>query len=100
VEPKSVEMITYIIAAIGLVIFYLVLQTVIKNPEKKKLNIFSIFLGFLIGIVEGWLVCGIIVLYLDYINLFHLKNVLETTPLFRAVTMPVKWILFFDFIKI
>jgi hypothetical protein len=100
VDAKSVEMIKFIVAAIGMVIFYLVLMNVFKNPEKKKLNVFNIFFGFLVGIVEGWLVCGIVVLYLDYINLFNIRKVLESTPLFQAIVLPVKWLLFFDFIRI
>lgn len=103
VDMKSVEMIKFIIAAIGVVIFYLVLQAVIKNPEKKPLNIFTIFMGFLVGLVQGWLICGVVVLYLDYINIFNIRSILEaksTLPLFHALTLPVKWVLFFDFIRI
>ncbi len=95
---SRVELVSYIIGGIGTVIFFLVLKNAIKNPEKKKVNIVGHFLGFLVGIVEGWLVSGVIVLYLDFFKVPELSKILAPA-FYQSIVLPVKWILFLDFIR-
>lgn len=95
---SKVELISYIIGGIGTVIFFLVLKNVIKNPEKKKINIFGYFMGFIVGVIEGWLVCGIIVLYLNFFHVVQLDKILAPA-FYRAIVLPVEWTLFLSFIK-
>ncbi len=95
---SKVELISYIIGAIGTVIFFLVLRNAIKTPEKKKQGIIGTFLGFLVGVVEGWLVCGIVVLYLNFFHIVQLDRILAPA-FYKAIVIPVEWTLFLDFIK-
>jgi hypothetical protein len=101
--PKSVELISYIIGGIGAVIFFLVLRSAIKLPERRKdMNIAEYFFGLMIGIARGWLICGFVLLYLDfldkYFNVIKLRSFVNQ-PLLDAIIIPVKWVLFLDFIR-
>lgn len=97
---NKTDLISYIIGGIGTVIFFLVLRSVITNPEKtQKMGIFNYFFGFLIGLAQGWLICGILVLYLNRFGIIHIEQIISAS-FFNAITIPVKWILFLDFIHI
>ncbi len=97
-KPQSSLLISLIIGFIGTVIFYLVFRSVLKKPAADtNQNVLNYFLGFLVGVIQGWLISGFIVLYLDYFKLIP-----NTVPgsLINAIVTPVHWVLFLSFIKI
>ncbi|OHD54882.1 MAG: hypothetical protein A2Y33_16040 [Spirochaetes bacterium GWF1_51_8] len=91
------SIVSYIIAGIGAVIFYIVLIKVFKKEDEdkyRKLNIVDYFLGFLAGVIRGWLYFGFFTVYLHKVfNLTFVQPVL-----LDAVMKPVEWILFISFI--
>jgi len=96
---SDLRMVVYIVGGIGFVIFFIVLQSAIKPPaEQRKTTILSHFFGFVFGIVQGWLVIGLIV---DYLNFFGILKIRSMIPIafFDAIVTPLRWFLFFDFIK-
>jgi len=97
---SSFDLISYIIGGVGTVIFFLVLRSVIAKPEKgKKLGIFSYFFGFLVGLIQGWLIAGFFVLYLNRFGIVHISQIIPQ-QFFNAIVTPLERILFLDFIKI
>lgn len=97
--PNHVMMVDLIIGGIGTVIFFIVLQSVITNPEKTNKNgLLNIFFGFILGLAQGWLVIGFLVLYLDFFKIISIHNIIPGS-FFDAIVTPVKWILFLDFIN-
>ena len=96
---SKVNLISYIIGGIGTIIFALVLWNVILSPEKnKKMGIINYFLGFLIGVAEGWLIIGFLVLYIDFFKIIDVRSIISES-FFQAIVTPVRWVLFLDFIK-
>jgi len=96
ITPKG-GVISYIIGGIGAIIFYIVLISVFKKAEEEKYNklgIIDYFLGFLLGILRGWLYFGFFIVYLHAI--FGLSFVQPS--LLDAVIKPVEWLLFLSFI--
>jgi|YelNatPaOPRAMG01_1025707.scaffolds.fasta_scaffold03941_7 uncharacterized membrane protein len=96
---SNLRLVTYIVGGIGFVIFFIVLQSAIKNPaEKTKPNIISHFFGFIMGIIQGWLIIGLVVDYLDFFGIVKIHNMIPIT-FFNAIVLPLRWVLFFDFIR-
>jgi uncharacterized membrane protein YfcA len=104
---KNELSISYIIGFIGTIIFYLVLRNLFKSPETaKNEGVVDYFLGFVIGVIQGWLIAGFLVVYLNFV--FKLFNIIDMESkirqiapmLFEAIKTPIDWILFLSFIKI
>lgn len=96
---SKVELISYIVGGIGVIIFYIVLRASIKpQPTKEKLWILDYFLGFIIGLIRGWLYFGIIILYLNFFNIINFQKIISPV-LFRTIIFPIRILLFLDFIK-
>ena len=96
---SDLRLVSYIVGGIGFVIFFIVFQSAIKQaPENKKPTIISHFFGFILGLVQGWLAIGLVV---DYLNFFGILKIQNLIPLafFNAIVTPLRWFLFFDFIK-
>jgi hypothetical protein len=97
--PNQPELVSYIIGGIGTVIFFLVLRTVITTgSQNTKMGIFDYFLGFLLGITEGWLIVGFIVMYLDFFKIVSIQSLIHPT-FYQTIIKPVDWILFLSFIR-
>ncbi len=97
--------ISYIIGFIGTIIFYLVIRSMIKNTDTgKNGGIVDYFLGFVIGVIQGWLIAGFLVVYLNfnYFGHFQILNIekMISPGLFEAIKTPIDWILFLSFIKL
>ncbi|OHD59964.1 MAG: hypothetical protein A2014_07410 [Spirochaetes bacterium GWF1_49_6] len=95
ITPKG-GVVSYIIGGIGAVIFYIVLISVFKKAEEEKyqkLGIVDYFLGFLAGVIRGWLYFGFFIVYLHAI--FGLSFV--QPALLNTVIKPVEWLLFLSF---
>lgn len=95
---SDMRLVSYIVGGIGFVIFFIVLQSAIKPAEKTKPSILGHFVGFIFGIAQGWLVIGLIVDYLDFFKILKIHSMIPIA-FFDAIVTPVRWFLFFDFIK-
>ena len=94
------DVVSYIIGAIGAVIFYIVLFKVFKKENSKRnLNVLDYFVGFLIGTFRGWLYFGFAMVYLN--KLFGLNtsvfNGTTAGQVLTAMITPAKWVLFLGF---
>ncbi len=106
ITKQRMDLISYIIGLIGTIIFYLVLRNIIKDPETiRNAGIADYFLGFIVGVLQGWLIAGFLVVYINYfctILNFHpnLMEIAKSPSLFAAIRTPIDWILFLSFIKL
>ncbi|MGC8765074.1 MAG: hypothetical protein ACP5QT_04235 [Brevinematia bacterium] len=96
---SDLRLVSYIVGGIGFVIFFIVFQSAIRlGEEEKKPTIVSHFLGCLLGLIQGWLVIGLIVDYLNFFGILKIQNMIPPA-FFNAIVTPLRWFLFFDFIK-
>ncbi len=96
---SDLRLVSYIVGGIGFVIFFIVFQSAIKQPaETGKPTIISHFLGFIFGIAQGWLIIGLVVDYLNFFGILKIQNMIPMA-FFNAIVTPLRWFLFFDFIK-
>lgn len=100
----KVDLVQYIIAGIGSVIFYIVFASAIHVPERdrKRRPVTDSILGFLTGTARGWLLCGFGALFLNFLlGLFRTSTLSGAAGSFYTVVVsPAKWLLFLDFISI
>ncbi len=88
------DIVSYIIGAIGSIIFFIVLINVFRKAEKqKRLNVLDYFLGFIFGVLRGWLYFGYFTLYIH--RIFDLKFI--DSQLLNTIITPVEWVLFLSF---
>lgn len=107
ISKERIGLISYIIGLIGTVIFYLVLRNVIKDPDTAARNagIVDYFLGFVVGVMRGWVIAGFLVVYIDFFCKLlklqtNLQNIIDNQSLFIAIKTPIDWILFLSFIRL
>ncbi|MGA2142936.1 MAG: hypothetical protein ABSG94_11015 [Brevinematales bacterium] len=107
ISKERIGLISYIIGLIGTIIFYLVLRNVIKDPDASVRNagIVDYFLGFIVGVMRGWVIAGFLVVYIDFFCKLlkmqtNLQNIIDNQSLFIAIKTPIDWILFLSFIKL
>lgn len=106
ISKERMGLISYIIGFIGTVIFFLVLRNIIKDPDAgRNAGIIDYFLGFIVGVLRGWLIAGFLVVYIDYFCRLArisptLQEIIHSSSLFNAISTPIDWILFLSFIKL
>lgn len=108
ISKERMGLISYIIGFIGTIIFFLVLRNVIKDPEtavNRNAGIVDYFLGFIVGVLRGWLIAGFLVVFVNKVcELISFKPdlaaIINSQSLYYAITKPIDWILFLSFIKL
>lgn len=96
---SRVELVNFIIGGIGSVIFFVVLRSILVTDEKRgKLGIIEHFIGCVIGLAQGWLLAGFVMLYVDFFRIFKISSYIPGS-LFNALVIPAKWLVFLDFIR-
>ena len=95
--PESIN-ISYYIAGIGMILFYIVLSPIIKkvpSDRYKKLSKRSRLFGVCVGILQSWLFISFV---LFFINLFFYQNIpalKEYDYIISILTLPIRFFWFF-----